>query len=113
MDQINFSNVTPPHNLIMKFLDLNNSDEDEDGDEGGENSSDYDIFDLVTEILAEGTMKTVEASKTKWDDLKTKVYGQFNFTPLHFEGIILETIKAIEEVKDLLALKKSFPSQYC
>ncbi|CAJ0903081.1 17285_t:CDS:2, partial [Entrophospora sp. SA101] len=51
-------------NLIMKFLDLNNSDEDEDGDEGGENSSDYDIFDLVTEILAEGTMKTVEASKT-------------------------------------------------
>ncbi|CAH1758988.1 748_t:CDS:2 [Entrophospora sp. SA101] len=46
MDQINFSNVTPPHNLIMKFLDLNNSDEDEDGDEGGENSSDYDIFDV-------------------------------------------------------------------
>ncbi|CAJ0637176.1 12386_t:CDS:2 [Entrophospora sp. SA101] len=90
---------------------------------------------LVTEILAEGTMKTMEASKTntkrpkafynnvirlglsyivdltsefeigmhtffgeEWDDLKTKVYGQLNLTPLHFEGIILETIKAIEEM---------------
>src|SRR6266542_1440894 len=81
-------------NLMMTFLDLDNSDEDEDdgdgdGDDGdGENSSDDDVSDvnsylsvfntiskketewklkngkLVTEILAEGTMKTVEASKT-------------------------------------------------
>ncbi|CAJ0764793.1 10897_t:CDS:2, partial [Entrophospora sp. SA101] len=94
---------------------------------------------LVTEILAEGTMKTMEASKTntkrpkafynnvirlglsyivdltsefeigmhtffgeEWDDLKTKVYGQLNLTPLHFEGIILETIKAIEEARELI-----------
>src|SRR2546423_12024623 len=86
-------------NLMMTFLDLDNSDEDGDdgdgddgddgdGDEDGENSSDDDVTDvnsylsvfntiskketewklkngkLVTEILAEGTMKTVEASKT-------------------------------------------------
>ncbi|CAJ0766603.1 677_t:CDS:2, partial [Entrophospora sp. SA101] len=38
----------------------------------------------------------------EWDDLKTKVYGQLNLTPLHFEGIILETIKAIEEVQELI-----------
>ncbi|CAJ0749571.1 21155_t:CDS:2, partial [Entrophospora sp. SA101] len=101
---------------------------------------------LVTEILAEGTMKTMEASKTntkrpkafynnvirlglsyivdltsefeigmhtffgeEWDDLKTKVYGQLNLTPLHFEGIILETIKAIEEARELILdkMKKS------
>ncbi|CAJ0836508.1 15316_t:CDS:2 [Entrophospora sp. SA101] len=42
----------------------------------------------------------------EWDDLKTKVYGQLNLTPLHFEGIILETIKAIEEVKDSLSLEE-------
>ncbi|KAG9304783.1 hypothetical protein G9A89_016813 [Geosiphon pyriformis] len=34
----------------------------------------------------------------EWDDLKAKVYGQLNITPLKFEGIIHESVKKIDEV---------------